>query len=57
MTKEGREWFGTRCSFRHFDFVIRHFLVSLSSRDGADAPPRRSVKDSAVKHPPTRPTQ
>jgi hypothetical protein len=35
--------------FRHSSFVLRHFPfvipgISLSSRDGAGAPPRRSVK-------------
>ena len=44
---------------RHSSFVLRHssFRISLSSRDGAVAPPRRSVEDSTAKHPPTRPTQ
>jgi len=31
--------------------------ISLSNRDGADTPPRRSVEDSTAKRPPMRPTQ
>ena len=38
-------------------FSHSRFVVSLSSRDDALASPRRSVKDSTAKHPPTRPTQ